>query len=151
MTDDVRYVLVPVPREHVLDVMRWVLFRAPGEETDSTGRDVVRVRSVVEEASAAERIMLLEVARATAKQDTVRLDDVALELGQTAQDLAAMIRAMNHRALGGGRNLIQIKSESAVGVSGQHGRITCLEMREDFATIVRQTAKQIDRQAGNAS
>jgi hypothetical protein len=142
--DQPRYVMVPVPRQFVLEVLRWILFRAPGERTDGTGRDAARMVELVEEAHAAERALLLRVARATIRDEALRLDDAAEELGQSAQDIGAMVRRINQRALGGGRNLMRIRSDPGVGVRGVPGRTSYLEMRPDFARAVRDAAKAPD-------
>ena len=95
-----RYVLVPVPSEYVLDVMRWVLFRTPDEEGQTTERDAARVVQLLEELDEDKRALLVLVAKAVAKEDTLALPDAAEELGQEPQAVTEGLRAINQQAFG---------------------------------------------------
>lgn len=135
-----RYVMVPVPTEHVLDVMRWVLFRAP-EDGDVATRDSARVTKLVSEADELTRSILLLVAAAAVRDEPLRLSDIADELDHDPQVVRTAVRDVNQHALGAGRNLLTVRSETAVGVHGNTGKIAYIAMRPDLARMVRAAAK----------
>jgi hypothetical protein len=143
-----RYVLVPVPTEYVLDVMRWVLFRAPEGETTDGMRDEARVRRLVLEAEPLARSLLELVARATGKGTTLRLSDAADELEQEPEVVRATLRELNGSALGGGRDLVRLTKETAVRVNGNTGQDVCLEMRAEHASAIRALLRSPDAQDG---
>jgi hypothetical protein len=133
----VRYVLVPVPSEYVLDVMRWVLFRAPDEQAgNETGRDLARVESLLSELDDFMRSLLLLVAKSVAADDALKLTDAADELDRRPQDVSDAVRAINLKAVWG-KDVVTLRSEPAVGVRGQHGRASVLTMHPDIARLVR--------------
>lgn len=135
-----RFVMVPVPREHVLDVMRWVLFRAPEEDGTSDMRDAARLRTICEESDDLTMSLLVRVARATVDGDTPRLTDVADDLGEAPDTIRATLRTLNAWALGGGRDLVKVSNEPAVGVHGNTGKISFLMMRPEHAHFVRRVS-----------
>lgn len=141
-----RYVMVPVPREFVLDIMRWVLFRAPEEDDSGAGamRDEARLRRLVEESDELTAGILLVVAKATIEDRPLRLTEAADELDQPADVVRAKLREVNAQALGGGRDLVKVSNESAVGVHGNTGRISYLTMRPEHARLVRAVSKGAD-------
>src|SRR6266540_2109515 len=59
-----RYVMVPVPSEYVLDVMRWVLFRAADEDASALKQDEDRVLELIRDADEFTRSLLAVVAAA---------------------------------------------------------------------------------------
>jgi len=133
----VGFVLVPVPAEHVLDVMRWVLFRTDVEGTGDVHPDVPRVTALLDTAEPGLRRLLEAVAEATIQGEPLRLRDLADELEQSTGDVTDTIDAINATALGHDRPLIEVRPETAVGVDGNTGRITHLAMRPQLARIVR--------------
>jgi hypothetical protein len=136
-----RYVMVPVPAEHVLDVMRWVLFRAPDEDYETVARDAARVANFMSDADDLTRSVVLRVAEATATDEPLRLSDVASELDKDGQTINAVIRDANAVALGAERPLIEIRFESAIGVHGQTGKVSFLGMRPHLARQIRMSAR----------
>ena len=132
-----RYVMVPVPSEHVRDVMGWVLFRSHGYETGSGMRDKPKLRQAVAEADDLTRSLLSLVAGATAEGGRARLIDVAEQLDAEPDALLAALSEINEHALGDGRKLVRISNELAVGVDGKRGRLSFLEMRPEHARVVR--------------
>lgn len=136
-----RYVMVPVPAEHVLDVMRWVLFRTPEDDGASELRDRVRLMSFLGEASGTTRALLTRVARAAVTDEPVRLSDVADDLELEIDVLNAAIKELNNFALGPGRVLVQVRMETAVGISGKAGKVAYLSMRPSLARLVRELTK----------
>lgn len=135
-----RYVMVPVPTEHVLDVMRWVLFRAP-EEDPSAMKDAASLRTLWEEGDDLTRGILHLVADATANDVPLRLTEAADQLDQDAGAVRAALRRLNATALAGGRSLVRVSEEIAVGIEGNRGRIAFLTMRPEHARLMRTTMK----------
>jgi hypothetical protein len=139
-----RYVMVPVPTEHVLDVMRWVLFRAPEEELHDAVRDAARIATVLAEADDLRRSLLGLVAAASLRNESLKLRDVADELEVEAGALHDVVGELNATALGPGRPLIAIQVETAVGVTGNVGKVSYLGMRPELARLVRKAATAPD-------
>lgn len=131
-----RYVMVPVPTEFVLDVMRWVLFRAP-EEDPSPMKDEARLRTLMEESDDLTRSVLQLVADATVNDVPLRLTEVADQAGHDAGAIRAALRSLNATALSGGRDLVRVAEEVAVGIHGNRGKIAFLTMRLEHARLVR--------------
>ena len=95
------YTLVPVPSEYVLDVMRWVLFRAPDEDGQTTGRDEARVVQLLDELDDFSRALVVLDREVRGEG---RLADVARcrrELGQPPQAVSDALRVINLQALWG--------------------------------------------------
>jgi hypothetical protein len=136
----VRYTLVPVPSEYVLDVMRWVLFRVPDEGGESTGRDKARVIQLLEELDDFKRALVVLIAKSVLRGDSLTLRDAAEELGQPPQVVSDSLRAINRRALEA-RDIVTLRTETAVGVLGQRGKASVVTMRPDIARMVRAAAR----------
>jgi hypothetical protein len=132
----VRYVLVPVPNEYVLDVMRWVLVRTPDGEGESSGRDNARVEALLSELDDLERSLLVLVAKSVWKDDSLTMRDAGEELKQPSQVVSEAIRAINRKAMWG-RDVITLRPETTVGVLGRAGRASVLTMWPDTARLVR--------------
>jgi hypothetical protein len=133
----VRYVLVPVPTEHVLDVMRWVVFREPGDGDDARKQDEERLAELLADADDGTRAMLGIVATATVKGEPLRLRDLADELGRPSDDVRANLRKLNEETLEGGRPLFQLRDEASVNIHGRTGTLSYVAMRPDLARIAR--------------
>lgn len=132
-----RYVMVPVPSEFVMDVLRLVVFQAPDPDDVGGMRDQGRLRRILETADETTRALVLLVARATLDDDRVRYSDAAEELGMDGDALRVILRELNTTALGGDRELIMISDEVAVRVHGNRGRNRYLVMRTEHARTVR--------------
>src|SRR6266545_7270739 len=132
-----RYVMVPVPSEYVLDVMRWVLFRAADEDASALKQDEDRVLGLIRDADEFTRSLLAVVAAATVKDRPLRLRDLADELGRDGQAVIRAIRTLNQTVLEEGRDLLEVRSEKAVGVHGKTGTTLYVSMRPAVAPIVR--------------
>ncbi len=141
-----RYVMVPVPREYVLDIMRWVLFRAPEDDDTMAGqmRDQGRIRRIVDDADEFRRALLIAIATATVEDRPLRINDAADEVGRRTPEVVAALRELNGEALGGGRDLVRVSNETAVGVHGVKGKVTFVSMRPDHARFIRAITKQTD-------
>ena len=136
-----RYVMVPVPTEFVLDVMRMVVFRAPDDEDEGSAiRDEARIVRLVEEADPDTRGLLLLVARTTAVGDQLRLTDAAEALEMSGDALNELMRKVNALALGPSRDLIGVSEEIAIRVHGNVGKNRYLVMRPEHAAVIRRVA-----------
>ncbi|MSO87324.1 MAG: hypothetical protein EXQ71_07370 [Acidimicrobiia bacterium] len=139
------FILVPVPAEHVLAVMKWVLFRA--ETAEERFRPIGDFRSLVSllvKADPELRFWLGAIAEAAIKNQPIRLLDLAGDRNLTTNDLLEAIANLNQSVLDSDRELIEVTTETAVGVSGNTGQIVHLSMPRQFALIIR---GEIRRQA----
>jgi hypothetical protein len=141
-----RFVMVPVPQEHVLEVMRWVLFRSPEEDASLGVRDRARLAKLLDNLDELTRSLLLLLAKATVDGTApVRLTDAADELERPADDLRAALRQldtpMRHVNV---RTLVMLSDETAVGVHGNKGKITFLSMRPEDARVLWSAGKAVD-------
>jgi len=139
----IRYVLVPVPSEYVLDVMRWVLFRAPQGGSDAN-LEQAGIRQMVAGVTATQRVLLELVANASLQGDTLRMIHVADELEIDHPRVSSMIAELNTMAFGGTRELIAVQNETAVGVFGNVGKLSYLSMRTEDAQMVRNALREVD-------
>ncbi len=132
------FVLVPVPAEHVLAIMKWVLFRA---ETDQEGEgpasDHGRVISLVVLAEPELRLLLGAIAEAAIRNEPIRLRDLADDHNLSSEELNELIIDLNQTVLDPDRALIEVSIETAVGVSGNTGQISLVSMQRDFALLIR--------------
>jgi hypothetical protein len=118
-----------------------VLFRTPEDDGASELRDRVRLMSFLGEASGTTRALLTRVARAAVTDEPVRLSDVADDLDLEIDVLNAAIKELNNFALGPGRVLVQVRMETAVGITGNTGKVAYLSMRPSMARLVRELTK----------
>jgi hypothetical protein len=136
-----RYVMVPVPREHVLDVMRWVLFRAP-DDIDSADQLKMQVAIVVKETDDFGRAVLRLVAGAAQKNEPLSLSDAAGELQADSQATSTAIRDLNQLAFAGRRLLIDVRAETTVGPRGKRGKTSFLVMSPEIAHLVKSALRE---------
>jgi hypothetical protein len=131
------YILVPVPTEYVLDVMRWVLFRAPDAD-ELVARDIEQVERFLTDTDDATRSLLRLVASATIKGEPLQLRDLADELGEEPQAVRDAIERLNDEVLeDDDRSLIELRNDVAVGVYGRTGTMAFVSMRLALARTVR--------------
>jgi hypothetical protein len=131
-----RFELVPVPTEHVLEVMRWVLFRAL-ESEEARKQDERSVTTLMADADARTRALLQIVAKAALKDEPRRFRDVADEMGEDRADVRALIDALNEEVLDDERELFETWVETVVGLEGREGSVVRISMRKDLAQVVR--------------
>ena len=60
------------------------------------------------------------------------------------EEARRIVRQLNMTGLPGGRELIRIQPEVAVGATGKVGKVSYLVMRPELARIVRSLAKAAD-------
>jgi hypothetical protein len=136
-----RYVMVPVPSEFVLEVLRLVIFRAPADEDVSNLRDEASIRRYLEGADEVSRSLLGLVARATKEDRPLQFSDAADQLGQDGEVLRTVLRDANEHALAGERELVHISDEIAVRVHGNVGKNRYLSMRPEHARFIRNVTR----------
>jgi hypothetical protein len=137
------YILVPVPTEYVLDVMRWVLFRAPDAD-ELVARDIEQVQRFLAETDDATRSLLRRVASATIKGESIRLRDLADELEQESQTVRETIDQLNSEVLDDDRELLELRNDVNVGALGRTGTMTFVSMRPALAPVVRSSTSSTD-------
>jgi hypothetical protein len=120
----------------VLDVMRWVLFRAPDEQGHSSGRVLARIKTLLNDLDDFQRSLLVLVAKSVGDEDSLTLRDAADELGHPPQQIGEAVRALNQTAAWG-REVVTLRPETTVGVRGHHGKISVLTMSPETARAVR--------------
>jgi len=132
----VTFVQVPVPAEHVLEVMRWVLFRTV-EEEGARERDAASVRALLAGSDLRTRRLLYLVATRAIEGQPPRFRDVADELDEDRVAAQALVDELNQTALEDGRELLETWKELTVGLEGRQGTMVFIGMRPDLAQIVR--------------
>lgn len=130
------FVLVPVPSEHVLEVMRWVLFRSV-EEEEARASDAAKVAELLATADELTRKLLDAVAKAALKDEARRFRDVVDELGADQAASQALVDTLNQELLDDGREVFETWVEVAVGLEGRRGSLVHISMRKDLAKVVR--------------
>lgn len=141
------YVLVPVPTEFVLEVMRWVLFRSTDDPDQQGEPSADRVERLLTEVDDVTRRMLVLVARSTAGGEAAQLRDLADELEIEPSHLRDVITALNEsQPLDDGRDVIEIRADVNVGVHGKRGTSAFVSMRPDVAPVVAAVARSSAKQ-----
>lgn len=139
------FVLVPVPAEHVLAIMKWVLFRAEADE--ERFRPIGEFRALVSllvQADPELRLWLGAIAEAAIQNQPIQLRNLADDHNLTTDELLEAITNLNQSVMDSDRELIEVTTETAVGVSGNTGQIIHLSMPRQFALTIR---GEIRRQA----
>lgn len=138
------YVLVPVPTEFVLEVMRWVLFRSTDDPNAPAEPPVEHVERLVAEADDLTRGLLVRVAKLTLGGEAASLRDLADELEIEASELRDLITGLNElQPLEDGRDLIELRADVNIGVHGRKGTSAFVSMRPDIAPLVTAAARSI--------
>ncbi len=139
------FVLVPVPADHILAVMKWVLFRAEADHKGVGLNDAsTTLVSLLRDAEPELRSWLGAIAEAAIRNVPIQLRDLADDRNLTTEELLEAISDLNHSVLDSDRELIEVSTETAIGVSGNTGKIVRLSMPRNFARLIR---AEIRRQA----
>jgi hypothetical protein len=133
-----RYVMVPVPSEYVLDLLRWLQFRTEPEQPEE---DEANLRRLLGETDDRTRALLLLIAKGAIEGAPVRLSDAADLLEQDGPTVRAALLAADAQALGPDRTLVKVLNETEVNEFGRSGRVSYLAMRPHHARIVRATVR----------
>jgi hypothetical protein len=141
-----RYVMVPVPEEHVEDVMQYVLRereRASLEPWDS--ESIGRLFKDVDEPT---RSLLSVVARATSAGKELTERDAGDLVELSARDVSAIEHHLKEQAREAGREpLITVAIVGEARPSGRTQRKRVLTMDEEVATFVRD-AERVELMSG---
>jgi hypothetical protein len=132
----VDYVMVPVPEEHVVDVMlhiaRLVARASVVPWTDES------VHELFDEVDEACRSVLSLAARATLADRELTDDDAAVSLELTAREVRAIVRDINEGAQQSKREpILALRDESVVLRNGRTVQRRMLAMTEPVATAIR--------------
>jgi len=138
------YVLVPVPTEFVLDVMRWVLFRSADADPNAVERDAASLTAFIEATDDATRALLRRIATTTVRGETLRMRDLADELELAPQALHDTVARLNAEVLDDDRELLELRNDVTVGLNGRVGTMTFISMRPALARVVRSMANTVD-------
>ena len=137
-----QYVMVPVPSDHVLDLLRWLQFQTePARPTE----DAAGLQRAVAGTDDVTRALLLLIAEASIAGDSVRLRDAADTVDLDIPSVRAALVRIDEEALGPGRTLVKVLQETTVGEHGRRGRTFCLTMRVRHARLVRSTVRRLER------
>jgi hypothetical protein len=133
------FVMVPVPREHVLQVMSWVLFRTE-TESDAWVHDREQFRGYLAATDDDTRRLLEEVAAATLDGKDLAVRALADILEIDAPTVRATLDRIQEEAFESEREPMEIWSEVAVGLDGKKGTRAFVVLRDDLAKLVRAQA-----------
>ena len=81
--------------------------------------------------------MLLSFPDATLRKEPLLLRDLADELEQTTGAVTEAIELLNLQTLSEERPLVELRKETALGITGTPARILYVAMRRDLARVVR--------------
>jgi hypothetical protein len=137
-----QYVMVPVPSDHVLDLLRWLQFQT---EPEQPAEDAAALQRAVEAADEVTTALLLSIAEASIAGDPIRLSDAADAVDLEISAVRAALRRVDDEVLGPGRTLVKVLQETVISERGNPGRIFCLTMRVHHARVVRATVRRLER------
>jgi hypothetical protein len=140
----VGFVEVPVPEEHVYEVMRWVLFRSHEWTADAVERAVERIVAFASAEGPPMAALFERVASSAMQHDPLRLRDLADELDMPSQQLSAMVDDANERALDG-EPVLERTTQGAVGIHGQAVHLAYLSMHIDIARRLHPALRRSER------
>jgi hypothetical protein len=135
----VTYVMVPVPEEHVLTVLRYVVeLGSSTPDRTPPGWDDDAVRRLYLDSDETTRSLLAFLAQPDVAGTQVRPKDVSTALGVEPQQLPGVVGPLNKRARKAGHEPpIQSTLVSERRPDGQVVRRRIFRMREDVAGMVR--------------
>jgi hypothetical protein len=140
------YVMVPVPEEHVLDVMRLVLRRSRAQEPLMEW-DSESVSEFLVDSDDDTRAIVLFVARATLVEEAIRIPGLSEALGLPVSTVLPAMGAANKRSLAAGRErILLMRSEAAVADDGTVTRVEEFAMPGRLAAMIVETDGSQDEQ-----
>jgi len=139
-----RFVMIPVPSEHVREVIDIVLFSSP--DTDKVpNREKARTRVQVQLCDAAARSLLRIVAEATMDGTDLTVAEAATALGEPVENVLGIVRDLDSRALHRDQKLVVLR-----GPDGRRAKRTAdarLIMDPRRAEMVLDALQVVDPQA----
>jgi hypothetical protein len=125
--------MVPVPREHVLDVMRFVLDR---DLDGAIRRDRERMTKLLGAEGILGPLLQLVAARMVENQPT-RVREVADELGVAEQAVIGAVRGVNFDALEGGFDrVLRLREDTFRTADGREWNSLVVTMAPELARMV---------------
>jgi predicted ATP-dependent protease len=130
------YVMVPVPEEHVQDVMQFVLREVAKASLEPW--DEESVSKLFHEVDEEGRSLLAYAARAVVSGKELSEADAAALLQLRPREMAGLVRDINERAAQAGRpNLVMARVVSETLPNGRSMDKRVLSMSDDLAPLVR--------------
>jgi hypothetical protein len=138
----VTYKMVPVPADHVLDVMRYVLAR---DEEASARRDEERISSLLSGGDDLTRALLVRVATNALEEQPSRVRELATDLGTDDQAVIAVIRRLNKEATDAGLARVMKMQDGRFRTDdGRMWRSIVVTMAPELAALVGVLAEDAD-------
>lgn len=143
------YVMVPVPEEHVEEVMRAILrFSTQARQTPWDEASVAVLFADSDEASKA---VLSTVSRGVIASGTIGEDQVAQAIEVTTREVTGIVRELNERSIDDSRpQILHSRTESEVLPNGRVREKRVLWMPTEVAVAVRDAEKAEVRSSSSA-
>jgi len=138
-----RYVMVPVPSEHVREVISLVLLKSSSEGKNAV-RDLTRIRKLVSDSNGVTRAVLRLVADATVEDTPLSVAAVAEQLHEDETTIRGVLRDLDMRALDPDQALVRVHDESVVDAHGRRTRTSYLTMPPRRAELVHDALRALD-------
>jgi len=132
------YVMVPVPSEHVREVMGIVLAKS-SDSSKNAVRDHARLTRLVEESHDLARSVLEVIARAAIEGSPPSLPATAEAVGQDEAVVLAVLRDLDMRAISRSAALVTVEKGPQDGAPARSARTAYLTMLPERADVVLDT------------
>jgi hypothetical protein len=146
MSRQMGYVMVPVPSEHVREVMGMVLAKS-SDSSKNAVRDHARLTRLVEESHDLARSVLEVIARAAIEGSPPSLPATAEAVGQDEAVVLAVLRDLDMRAISRSAALVTVEEDVDDRTSARSARTAYLTMPPERARIVLDTLAARDGSA----
>jgi hypothetical protein len=140
------YVMVPVPSEHVREVIGMVLAKS-SDSSKNAVRDHTRLTRLVEGSSDLTRSVLEVVARAAVEGSRLSLPAAAEAAGHDEAVVVAVLNELEMRAVSRSASLVTVEEEPRDGRPARSARTSYLTMRPERARLVLDTLRALDGSA----
>jgi hypothetical protein len=131
-----RFVLVPVPAAHVLDVMRWLVYR-DARRDEAAEWNETSLASVLAQLPGTSQAIVNRIADATLAEHALNLRALAAELGDDVKDVATAIQDINRRARDANLpELIDVQRHTETDDDGVEQPVFRLELAPGLAPLV---------------
>jgi hypothetical protein len=130
-----QYVMVPVPEEHVQDVMQFILREVARASLEPWNDEAIS--KLFHEVDEESRSLLAYVARAATSGKVISEADAADLMQLRVREMAGVVRDLNERASKGNRpNLVSIRNISETLPNGRTVDKRVLTMSDELAPLV---------------
>jgi len=138
------YVMVPVPEEHVEDVMQFVLRSVARASLESW--DAPAIQAVWNELDEISKSLLSAVARSTLGGSALSLSDAGSAIQHSAREAVGVVRELNDLELSENRPpLVGIRTVSETQANGRIADTKVFSMSEEVSALI-QEAERIEMQ-----